>query len=178
MVSMRLCLATMEADLLTGKSKKIYKDTASGSLTWFTRSQAAILVLLEVRRQCPQAFEHLEVYVDGGFERGSDILKAIALGATAVGIGRPYLYSLIYGQEGVEHLTQSKSRENFARTEWLLTWACAVLKDELQVSMRLCGITSLDEAMPALVNALDVEYMVTSPQAELTPKISYRASKL
>jgi L-lactate dehydrogenase (cytochrome) len=50
----------------------------------------------------------MEVYVDGGFERGSDILKAIALGAKAVGVGRPYLYSLIYGQEGVEHLTQSK----------------------------------------------------------------------
>lgn len=54
-------------------------------------------------------FEELEVYVDGGFERGSDILKAICLGATAVGVGRPYLYSLVYGQEGVEHLTQSKS---------------------------------------------------------------------
>lgn len=54
-------------------------------------------------------FSSLEVYVDGGFERGSDILKAIALGATAVGIGRPYLYSLVYGQEGAEHLTQSKT---------------------------------------------------------------------
>lgn len=46
--------------------------------------------------------------MDGGFERGTDILKALALGATAVGIGRPYLYSLMYGKEGVEHLTQSK----------------------------------------------------------------------
>lgn len=73
-------------------------------------SQAAILVLLELRKQCPEVFEHLEVYVDGGFERGSDILKAICLGATAVGIGRPYLYSLVYGQEGVEHLTQSKNQ--------------------------------------------------------------------
>lgn len=34
----------------------------------------------------------MEVYVDGGFERGTDIIKAIALGATAVGVGRPYLY--------------------------------------------------------------------------------------
>lgn len=57
---------------------------------------------------CPEVFSRLEVYVDGGFERGTDILKAIALGATAVGIGRPYLYSLVYGQEGAEHLTQSK----------------------------------------------------------------------
>jgi L-lactate dehydrogenase (cytochrome) len=49
----------------------------------------------------------MEIYIDGGIRRGTDILKALALGATAVGIGRPYLYSLTYGQEGVEHLTQS-----------------------------------------------------------------------
>ena len=47
--------------------------------------------LLELRRKCPEAFSKMEVYVDGGFERGTDIFKAIALGATAVGLGRPYL---------------------------------------------------------------------------------------
>ncbi|KAF6822738.1 cytochrome b2 [Colletotrichum plurivorum] len=108
-------------------------------------SQASILVLLELREQCPEVFEKLEVYVDGGFERGSDILKAIALGATAVGIGRPFLYSLVYGQEGVEHLSQ-------------------ILKDEIETSMRLCGITSLSQATPALVNTLDVDYLVMSEE--------------
>ena len=34
--------------------------------------------------------------------------RAICLGATAVGVGRPYLYSLVYGQDGVEYLTQSE----------------------------------------------------------------------
>jgi L-lactate dehydrogenase (cytochrome) len=48
------------------------------------------------------------VYVDGGITRGTDILKAIALGATAVGIGRPYLYALAYGAEGIQHLSESK----------------------------------------------------------------------
>lgn len=44
-----------------------------------------------------------EIWVDGGFRRGSDIFKAIALGAKAVGIGRPSLYGLAcYGEEGVE----------------------------------------------------------------------------
>ena len=80
------------------------------------RAQATILVLLELHRICPDVFGKIEVYVDGGFERGSDILKAIALGATAVGIGRPYLYSLVYGEEGVEHLTQSKSNLRLAAT--------------------------------------------------------------
>lgn len=74
------------------------------------RSQPAILNLLALRMRYPEIFTKLEVYVDGGFERGTDILKALALGATAVGIGRPYLYSLVYGQEGAEHLTQSTYR--------------------------------------------------------------------
>lgn len=64
--------------------------------------------LLELRLKYPEIFSKLEVYVDGGFERGTDIIKAIALGATAVGVGRPFLYSLVYGQEGVEHLIQSE----------------------------------------------------------------------
>lgn len=70
--------------------------------------QPAICTLLEIHRMCPEVLHQLEIYVDGGISRGADILKALALGATAVGIGRPYLYSLAYGQEGVEHLTQSE----------------------------------------------------------------------
>jgi L-lactate dehydrogenase (cytochrome) len=43
-----------------------------------------------------------EVFVDGGVRRATDVLKAIALGATAVGIGRPMLYAMsTYGEEGV-----------------------------------------------------------------------------
>ncbi|KAK8139822.1 hypothetical protein PG984_000945 [Apiospora sp. TS-2023a] len=107
-------------------------------------SQPAILNLLELRMRCPEIFTKLEVYVDGGFERGTDILKAIALGATAVGIGRPYLYSLVYGQEGAEHLTQ-------------------ILKDEIDVSMRLCGITDLSQAGPDMLNTSDVDYLIRTP---------------
>lgn len=72
------------------------------------RAQPSLLVLLELHRMCPEVFGKLEVYIDGGFERGSDMLKAICLGARAVGIGRPYLYALTYGEEGVEHLSQSR----------------------------------------------------------------------
>ncbi|PTD05988.1 Cytochrome b2, mitochondrial [Fusarium culmorum] len=110
-------------------------------------AQASILILLEVRKRFPEAFDHLEIFIDGGFERGSDILKAIALGATAVGIARPFLYSLVYGQKGVEHLSQ-------------------ILKDELETSMRLAGLTSLDQASPALVNTLDIDHLVTSGRIE------------
>ncbi|TEA13873.1 Cytochrome b2 [Colletotrichum sidae] len=123
-------------------------------------SQASILVLLELREQCPEVFDKLEVYIDGGFERGSDILKAVALGATAVGVGRPFLYSLVYGQEGVEHLSQ-------------------ILKDEIETSMRLCGITSLSQATPAMVNTLDVDYLVMSgEQARPKTPLRKRQAKL
>jgi 4-hydroxymandelate oxidase len=45
------------------------------------------------------------VFVDGGIRRGTDVYKALALGATAVGIGRPYLWGLAaFGQEGVEQV--------------------------------------------------------------------------
>lgn len=66
-----------------------------------------MVTLLEMHKECPDIFGKLEIYIDGGIRRGTDILKALALGATAVGVGRPYLYSLAYGEEGVQHLTES-----------------------------------------------------------------------
>ncbi|RMZ32540.1 hypothetical protein D0859_03311 [Hortaea werneckii] len=104
-------------------------------------TQPAMMTLLELHKCAPEVFTHLEVYVDGGFTRGTDILKAIALGATAVGIGRPWLYALTYGQEGVEHL-------------------CDILKDELVTSMKLSGITDVDEAHPGMVNTAGLEPLV------------------
>ena len=44
-----------------------------------------------------------EIYVDGGVRRASDVLKALALGAKAVGVGRPFLYAYsAYGVDGVD----------------------------------------------------------------------------
>lgn len=67
-------------------------------------SPPSILILLELQKHCPEIFDQLEVYVDGGIRRGTDILKALCLGATAVLMGRTFLYALNYGEEGVEHL--------------------------------------------------------------------------
>lgn len=71
-------------------------------------SPPSILLLLEMHKNCPEVFDKMEVYVDGGFRRGGDIVKALCLGAKAVGIGRSFMYSLHYGTEGVEHLVQCK----------------------------------------------------------------------
>jgi isopentenyl diphosphate isomerase/L-lactate dehydrogenase-like FMN-dependent dehydrogenase len=52
------------------------------------------------------------VLVDSGFRRGTDIFKALALGATAVGIGRPYIWGLAaFGQEGVDAVLMMLRRE-------------------------------------------------------------------
>jgi len=65
------------------------------------------------------------VFVDSGFRRGGDIFKALALGATAVGVGRPYIWGLTsFGQEGVEAVLD-------------------ILRRELQLVMRQSGVTSI-----------------------------------
>jgi isopentenyl diphosphate isomerase/L-lactate dehydrogenase-like FMN-dependent dehydrogenase len=54
----------------------------------------------------------LPVLIDGGFRRGSDIFKALALGATAVCVGRPYIWGLsTFGQAGVEAVLDILSEE-------------------------------------------------------------------
>lgn len=69
-----------------------------------------------------------EVYVDGGIRRGTDILKALALGARAVLIGRPVLWGLaVRGADGVAAVIEH-------------------LRVELVRAMQLCGIASLAEA--------------------------------
>jgi 4-hydroxymandelate oxidase len=75
------------------------------------------------------------VFVDGGFRRGSDVYKALALGAKAVGIGRPYIYGLsCFGQPGVERVLD-------------------IMNAELALTMRQCGaasIAAIDRASVAL----------------------------
>jgi L-lactate dehydrogenase (cytochrome) len=43
--------------------------------------------LLEIRKYCPEVFEKLDIVVDGGIKRGTDVVKALAMGAKAVEIG-------------------------------------------------------------------------------------------
>jgi L-lactate dehydrogenase (cytochrome) len=70
---------------------------------------SSIRTLLEIRRFCPEILKAgMEIIMDGGCRRGADVLKALALGASAVGFGRPFLYACVYGTEGVEKAIQSK----------------------------------------------------------------------
>lgn len=70
-------------------------------------AQPTILVLLELHRRCPQVLKALDVMIDGGITRGTDIFKALCLGAKAVGLGRATLYGLNHGYKGTTKLFES-----------------------------------------------------------------------
>lgn len=68
----------------------------------------AVHTLLELRKYCPDVFDKVEIWVDGGIRRGTDAVKALCLGAKAVGVGRPALWGLAAGGvEGVERTLKS-----------------------------------------------------------------------
>jgi 4-hydroxymandelate oxidase len=79
----------------------------------------------------------IPVFVDGGFRRGTDVFKALALGARAVGIGRPFLWGLgAFGQAGVDRVLE-------------------ILQGELKLAMGNCGTRTVAEVTPAYVAAPD-----------------------
>lgn len=62
---------------------------------------ATIEVLPAIKNEAIRLKSTIEIYIDGGVSKGSDIFKCLALGADYVFLGRGFLYSLIDGQEGV-----------------------------------------------------------------------------
>jgi (S)-mandelate dehydrogenase len=79
--------------------------------------------------------DRMTILVDGGFRRGGEVLKALALGADAVMIGRAALYGLAAGGEaGVSH-------------------ALSLLRMEMERTMTLLGCHSLDEVGPHLLHS-------------------------
>lgn len=105
----------------------------------FARSGIEILAEVMPVLRARNLQNRLEVYVDGGVRRATDIIKALCLGARGVGIGRPFLYAMsAYGQDGVERAMQ-------------------LLKDEMEMGMRLIGCKDVSELHPGLVDARALE---------------------
>jgi isopentenyl diphosphate isomerase/L-lactate dehydrogenase-like FMN-dependent dehydrogenase len=78
-----------------------------------------------------------EVYLDGGIRRGTDILKALSLGARAVLVGRPVLYGLaVNGAEGVAHVLE-------------------ILRSELELAMVLAGCPDIKSISRSLVKVIE-----------------------
>ncbi|KAG7193630.1 Cytochrome b2, mitochondrial precursor [Scheffersomyces spartinae] len=76
----------------------------------------------------------IEVYVDGGISRGSDVIKALCLGAKGVGLGRAFLYAnSAYGEDGVKKAIQ-------------------LLKSEMYLDMKLLGVSKIEDLTPDLLD--------------------------
>jgi 4-hydroxymandelate oxidase len=80
-----------------------------------------------LRGQNPTASQPMNILVDGGIRRGTDIFKALALGADAVLLGRPALFGLAHaGAQGVAHVLR-------------------LLRDEFEMSLALCGCANVKD---------------------------------
>jgi isopentenyl diphosphate isomerase/L-lactate dehydrogenase-like FMN-dependent dehydrogenase len=87
----------------------------------------------------------IPVLVDGGFRRGTDVLKALALGASAVGIARPYLWGLTcFGERGVARILE-------------------LLKTELALNMGMNGVAKISDIDRKLVRIRDWGEVPASP---------------
>lgn len=104
-------------------------DSAPGTLDMLPEIVHAARV---VKKKTPAEFG---IHLDGGVRTGSDVFKALALGADFVYVGRPVIYGLAYGgQQGVELVAD-------------------ILMDELRITMQLAGVTD--------VNKIGPEYLLT-----------------
>ena len=93
----------------------------------------------------------IPVFVDGGFRRGTDVFKALALGAKAVGIGRPFLWGLgAFGQAGVDRVLE-------------------ILQGELKLVMGNCGTQTVADITRAYVATPDWKLRGASGQVRPTP---------
>ena len=100
----------------------------------FSRAPVEVLAdVMPVLRE-KKLDKKIEVYIDGGIRRGTDVLKALCLGAKGVGLGWPFLYAnSTYGEQGV-------------------TRAIQLLKRELVLDMKLLGVSKLSELTPELLD--------------------------
>ncbi|KAI0090706.1 FMN-dependent dehydrogenase-domain-containing protein [Irpex rosettiformis] len=120
----------------------------------FARSGIEILVevvdKLKERRGLSFPNEKFQLFVDGGVRRATDVVKAVALGATAVGIGRPFLYAFsAYGEDGVNKALQ-------------------ILRDEFEMNMRLIGAPTLKDITRDMVDASSIhQHIVAVPDDRL-----------
>jgi len=89
-------------------------------------------VLTEIARDAAP----MAVIYDGGIRRGTDVIKALALGADFVFVGRPFLYAATIAEHaGITH-------------------AIALLKEEIRRDLALLGCTDLSDLAPLVVPAL------------------------
>ncbi|CEP18022.1 hypothetical protein [Parasitella parasitica] len=114
-----------------------------------------------------------EVYIDGGIRRGSDIFKAIALGAKGVGIGRPFLVNIpctTNNHFGLQ-LTLVSSNSQYAMSAYGVEGVeklLELLQHEFEMVMRLMGVTRIEDIKPEMVDIRNIkDHFVANPTDHL-----------
>ncbi|OJJ06302.1 hypothetical protein ASPVEDRAFT_154362 [Aspergillus versicolor CBS 583.65] len=95
-------------------------------------SPSSLEVALEIHEEDPDLFNQIEIYADGGIRYGADVLKLLALGVKAVGLGRPFMFANTYGVDGVKHAIQ-------------------LLKHEIAINAGNLGLPDLKKINPSYV---------------------------
>jgi isopentenyl diphosphate isomerase/L-lactate dehydrogenase-like FMN-dependent dehydrogenase len=97
------------------------------------RSDEAGRSTIESLQEIIEVSGSMPVFIDSGFRRGTDIVKALCMGARGVAVGRPYLWGLgAFGQAGVEGVLN-------------------ILRTELRAAMQQAGAPSIKHLVPAMV---------------------------
>jgi isopentenyl diphosphate isomerase/L-lactate dehydrogenase-like FMN-dependent dehydrogenase len=125
MTSMKILIKGIE----TGEDARLAREHGADGILVSNHGGRATETLRPTVETVPEIVDAVEnripVLVDGGVRRGADAFKALAAGARAVGIGRPYAWGLTaFGQEGVERVID-------------------ILTAELTLTMRQCGTPTL-----------------------------------
>jgi L-lactate dehydrogenase (cytochrome) len=121
----------------------------------FARSGIEMLVeVMDALKSINADLDKFTVLVDGGFRRGSDVFKALALGAKGIGIGRPSLVGVAaYGSEGVDKVLQ-------------------IFKDELEMHMRLMGTPTIKDMVPEMIITRNVaDHLSVAPTDFLSSQV-------
>jgi 4-hydroxymandelate oxidase len=133
LTSMKIVLKGIE----TGEDARLAREHGADGIVVSNHGGRAAETLRSTIEAVPEVVDavnnQIPVLVDGGVRRGSDAFKAIAYGARAVGIGRPYTWGLTaFGQDGVERVLD-------------------ILNGELSLTMRQCGTPTLAQITRAHV---------------------------
>ena len=122
--------------ILTHEDAKIAADSGIDAIIVSNhggRSEDGSTSTIEALPEIIQVAGSMPVFIDSGFRRGSDIVKALCIGAKGVAVGRPYLWGLgAFGQPGVDRVLE-------------------ILRTELRASMQQVGAPTLKHLVPAMV---------------------------
>jgi isopentenyl diphosphate isomerase/L-lactate dehydrogenase-like FMN-dependent dehydrogenase len=122
----------------TAEDAALCREHGAAAIVVSNHGGQALVDPLGTLRRLPEvvaAAGGLEIYLDGGVREGADVLKALALGARAVLIGRAHLWGLaVAGEAGVRAVLE-------------------ILRGELEAAMMFCGVTAVAEVDRRLVAA-------------------------